>query len=431
MERLALHGGAKSVTVGHGTKLSVVGAPERAEILKLLDRNVVSLPTRTDIVAELEEEIQRYFGCEYALTTNNGTAALHSALFAVGVEPGDEVLVPSFTWVATAAAILQCGAVPVFCDIDPQTLCIDPEDMARRVTARTKAAVPVHIWGHPADMDAILELASQRGFKVVEDASHAHGAEYKGRKVGLLGDAGCFSMQGSKALAGGEGGFLITRDKEVFERAMLLGMSCFRLREDLTLPRYAHYADTGIGWKYRIHPLAAGMALAQLRSLDARNALKAERLNALTAGLSGLRGIEPPYMAPGATRGGWYGYIVIVNEEALGARRDDLIDALTAEGVKAVGMRYDLLHQCPLYRDVPLINGVPALHLIGRPFPPDAARLKLPELPVTESLYPRMMALEIANYEPISEDLVAQYIEAFRKVCGQVASRDGVAADTH
>jgi len=420
MERLALYGGTKTVTAEHGHKLSVVGPAERAEMIRLIDQNVVSLATRTGIVAEIEDEIKGYFGCTYAVSTNTGTAALHMGLFAVGVCPGDEVLVPSFTWVATAAAILQCGAVPVFCDIDPQTLCVDPEDMARKITPRTKAAVPVHLWGHPADMDAILDLAKRHGFKVVEDASHAHGALYRGRKVGLLGDVGCFSMQGSKAMAGGEGGFLIANDKETYERAMLLGMSCFRLREDLTLPHYARYADTGVGWKYRIHPLSAGMALAQLRSLDARNELKAQRLNQLTAGIRDIRGVEPPYTAPDVTRGGWYGYIMIINEKELGVSRDVLIEALNAEGVQATDMRYDLLHQCPLYRDLPLVNGVPALHLLGKEPPRETTRLRLPELPVTESLHPRMIALGIANYEPISEQLIEQYIDAFRKVCGQL-----------
>jgi len=419
MERLALHGGPKAVRVEHGNKLSVVGPAERAEIGKLLDSNIVSMPVRSGIVAELEDAILEYFGCKYALTTNNGTAALHSGLFAAGVRPGDEVLVPSFTWVATAAAILQCGAVPMFCDIDPKTLCVDPADMAKRITSRTKAALPVHLWGHPADMDAIHALAQKHNFKVVEDASHAHGSTYKGRKAGTLGDVGCFSMQGSKALAGGEAGFLTTNDRDLYERAMLLGMSCFRLRKDLTVPQYARYADTGVGWKYRIHPLAAGMALAQLRSLDARNALKAQRLNALSAELAGLTGIQTPYTSPDVTRGGWYGYILLIDEAELGVSRDVFVEALEAEGVKAAGMRYDLLHHCALYKELPLVEGVPALHLVGLPAPSNAVRMRLPELPVTESLHPRMIMVDIANYEPISEALVEQYAAAFRKVCGQ------------
>jgi perosamine synthetase len=411
---LAIHGGPKTVTVNHGPRIPCLGEAEKQAVRALMDEGCISIADRAGIVEELEEALKSYFGAAYALSTNTGTAAIHSGLYAVGVGPGDEVLVPSYTWLATVSPVLHCGAVPVFCDIDPKTLTIDPADMKRKISARTKAAIPVHLWGHPAEMDEIMELSASHGFAVVEDASHAHGGTYRGRKVGTIGHVGCFSMQAGKAVAAGEGGFLVTDDQAIYERAMLLGMHPVRLDHCLTIPGYVRYAGTGLGHKYRIHPLAAAIALVQLRTLDERNADRNAKLDRLTAGLMDVRGITPPYTAPHATRGGYYGYRVVFDPDALGGL-DMLrfIDALNAEGVLAEPERYVMLHLSPLYRDLPIEDGRPALHKLGEP---GRKRLSLPTLPVTESVVPRLIGLHIAHYAQISDELVDQYIEAFHRV---------------
>jgi len=415
---LAIHGGPKTVTADHGPRIPYLGQAEKQAVRALMEEGCISIADRAGIVEELEEALKSYFGSAYALSTNTGTAAIHSALYAVGVGPGDEVLVPSYTWLATVSPVLHCGAIPVFCDIDLKTLTIDPADMKRKISARTKAAIPVHLWGHPAEMDEIMELSASHGFSVVEDASHAHGGTYRGRKVGTIGHVGCFSMQASKAVASGEGGFLVTNDQAIYERAMLLGMHPERLGHCLTIPAYARYAETGLGYKYRIHPLAAAIALAQLRTLDERNADRNAKLNRLTAGLADIPWITPPYTAPHVTRGGYYGYRVVFDPNAFGGL-DMLrfISALNAEGVLAEPERYVMLHLSPLYRDLPIEGGRPVLHKLGEG---DAERLSLLALPVTESVVPRLIGLHIAHYAQISDELIDQYIEAFHKVADHV-----------
>ena len=175
------------------------------------------------VAEQLEAEFAAYHGVRFALSTNNGTAALHAAFFALGLGPGDEVISPSATYWATAMPVLSCGAIPVFADVDPETLCLDPADVERRLTPRTRAVVVMHSGGMPCDMDALLDIARRHRLKLVEDASHAHGATYRGRKVGTFGDVAAFSLQTSKLCPAGEGGVLLTDDAAVFRRATALG----------------------------------------------------------------------------------------------------------------------------------------------------------------------------------------------------------------
>ncbi|MCS7232131.1 MAG: DegT/DnrJ/EryC1/StrS aminotransferase family protein, partial [Elusimicrobiota bacterium] len=159
-------------------------------------------------ITEFEKKFAEYLGVKYALTVSNGTVGLHLALVSLGVGEGDEVIVPDLTFVATANAVTYTGAKPIFADIDPETWCIDPEDMRKKITKRTKAIIPVHLYGHPADMDTINSIAMEYGLYVIEDAAEAHGAEYNGKKVGSLGTCGVFSFYGNKIITTGEGGMI-------------------------------------------------------------------------------------------------------------------------------------------------------------------------------------------------------------------------------
>src|SRR5687767_10854541 len=199
-ERLAIDGGPKTVTVGHGDRWESISEAEIEGVVETLrGKNVYG---STDL---FEQEFAAFVGAQYAVAVCNGTASIHSALFAAGVRAGDEVIVPSYTWHASITPILHCGGTPVFCEVDPDTYCADPADVERRITPSTKAILVTHVLGNPADMDGIMAVARPRGIKVIEDASHAHGGSFGGRLVGALGDIGCFSLQNSKAMSAVEG----------------------------------------------------------------------------------------------------------------------------------------------------------------------------------------------------------------------------------
>ncbi|MFQ6078263.1 MAG: DegT/DnrJ/EryC1/StrS family aminotransferase, partial [Thermodesulfobacteriota bacterium] len=301
MEKLALFGGPKAVTLDDSEALRwpIITNEEIEAVNELMRKGEVSV---SPIVKEFEQEFADYCGAKYALAQNNGTSTLHAAYFAVGISPGDEVITPVYSWHLQLMPILAAHGVPVFCDIDPKTLNIDPEDIERKITPRTKAIVVVHVYGHPAEMDDILAIAKQHKLAVVEDCSHAHGAEYKGRKVGTFGDVGCFSLQGSKLMVAGEGGILVTNNTKYYERAIMLGH--YERIPSLTLPDYTKYQWMGkevppicFGYKYRIHPLGAAIARVQLKHLDERNDIRRKNLEYLSQGLKDIKGVDPPYIA--------------------------------------------------------------------------------------------------------------------------------------
>lgn len=228
-----------------------------------------SISDGSGLIGRFEREFAAATGSSFALAVTNGTAALHSAYFAVGVGPGTEVLVPAYTWHATATPVLQCGAVPVFCDIDPLTLTIDVEDLTRRITPRTRAVCAVHMWGSPAEMDRIVEVARRNNLAVIEDCSHAHGARYDGRPVGSWGDVGCFSLHASKPVAAGEAGIAVTDDPVLFDRMLLLGHPG-RLAGSQAAETFApSVADLGV--KYRPHAFAVHLGRSSLKRLDREN----------------------------------------------------------------------------------------------------------------------------------------------------------------
>ncbi len=221
----------------------------------------LSLPDGDGPIQELETAYAQWTGTKYALACNSGTSAIHSAYVAIGLETGDEVLVPAYTFHASVTPLLHIGAKPVLCELEPFTGNLDPKDAAQRITSRTRAIMVTHIYGYPANMDAIMMLAKQHSLKVIEDCSHAHGATFKGKSVGSIGDVGVFSLQENKLAPAGEGGILVTSSLEIFERAVMVGHfngRAFRL----TTSSLRHLAETGFGLKYRIHPLAALAGLA-------------------------------------------------------------------------------------------------------------------------------------------------------------------------
>ncbi len=422
LDTLALFGGPKAVPVPYAEPWPVVTDEEIDAVVGLMKARELSIPVGTGIIKEFEQAFARYLGVGHALVQNSGTSTLHAAYWAIGIGPGDEVLVPTYTWPTTATAVVLASGIPVFCDIDRKTLTISPEDVERKITPRTKAIAVVHMWGHPAEMDEILAIARRNSLAVVEDASHAHGATYRRQKVGTFGDVACFSLQASKMVVGGEAGIAVTENPEYFDRMLALGHMGGRIERDTVADTYKVYAHTGFGPKYRAHPLAVAIANVQLRHLDEWIALRRRNLDYLTASLTGLSGIEPPFTAPHVTRGAWYGYRLLLDSTALGGvSLGRFVEALRAEGVDAAPERYWLLHQEPLFQGADLYE-----HTCGYrwPFAHWSRPASRPgEFPVAEDIFPRLIALP--TFTAPCQDILDQYAAAFRKVIAQCETLKG------
>ena len=287
---------------------------------------------------------------QFAMSLINGTAAIHSAMFGLGVGPGDEVICPTYTWMGSITPALMLMAKPVFCEVDPRTLLIDVADVRRRITGRTKAIVAVHLWGNVCDMDALMTLSKETGVPVIEDCSHAHGAAYKGKPCGSIGQAGAWSLQGSKPVSGGEGGMLATNDVTVFERACLLGQvnrspgSVGESGLDASALRYKHLPPMGLGVKFRAHPLAIGIASVQLNKRDELNANRRAYIQEISDGLADIPGVRPVERYEGAEPAGFFGFPIHYHaEEMHRLPAPAFADALRKEGVLANNNPYPLI----------------------------------------------------------------------------------------
>ncbi|MCG3179688.1 MAG: UDP-4-amino-4-deoxy-L-arabinose--oxoglutarate aminotransferase [Phycisphaerae bacterium] len=325
-----------------------VGEEEARMVYEMTLRNELS--GGTPVVRQFEAEWRRLTGLKFALTTVNGTSALYSALFGLGVGPGDEVICPDYTWICTVSPAPLLGAAPVFAESDPRTMMIDPDDIARRITPRTKAIIVVHLWGWVCDMDRIVAVARKAGVPVIEDCSHSHGATYRGKPVGSIGDVGCWSLQGTKPVSAGEGGVLATDDVDVFERACLVGQVNRIKGVDLVTTRYRDLQPLGTGMKFRAHPLGIGIASVQLAKLPELNRRRGAYVERIEAGLADVAALEPIPTSPGSQRGGFYGFPVRFRSERVGgASTADYIKACAGRGLKVGASVYPALHTLPYF----------------------------------------------------------------------------------
>jgi perosamine synthetase len=274
-------------------------------------------------ISKFEEGFSKYCGAKYGIATTSGTTALHLALAAAGVKEGDEVIIPDLTMIATPNSVRYCGAKPILVDSDRYTWNMDPEKIEEKITNRTKVIMPVHLYGHPCDMDLILEIAEKHNLLVIDDAAEAHGAEYKGRKIGSIGDMSCFSFYSNKIIACGEGGMIVTNNEELAEKARKL--------KDQAFIKGKRFWHEEIGFNYRISNLHAAIGLAQLERIaefvnTRRN--NAAHYNSL---LKGVEGITLPPQASWAKNAYWMYSILI--EDGFGMTRDELAAALREEGI--------------------------------------------------------------------------------------------------
>jgi dTDP-4-amino-4,6-dideoxygalactose transaminase len=370
------------------------------------------------IIEKFEKEFARFTGSSLALAMTNGTATLHSAYFALGVGPGTEVIVPSYTWHASASPILLCGATPVFCEIDPRTLTLDPDDVERRLTPRTRAICAVHIWGNPAEMDRIIEIAKRHGVGVVEDCSHAHGSVYRGKSVGKWGDIGCFSLNSSKPVDGGEAGIAVTDDPVLFDHMLQLGH--FGRIAGGQAARTFNLGDMGLGLKYRPHMCAIHLAAASMKRLADRNEREARVWQWLCDELGDADGLRPISTLPDAFRASYYGFVFAYERGSNGGpSREEFLAAARAEGVPIDVDRYSvmpgtgkMLHQTPLFTEFDRRTLGGCFYDPTRPWEEICRRVSMP---VTERLGQQLVSLSYSLYES-KESYVRSCGKALRKV---------------
>jgi len=365
----------------------------------------------------LAKEFAEYLGVAHAIPCNSGTAALHMAVAGVGVEPGEEVICPAFTYWATAAAVLHHNAIPVFVDVEPDTLCMDPALIEARVTDRTRAIMPVHLHGMPASMDPIMEIAHQHGLAVIEDCAQAHGSRYQGQLTGTIGHAAGFSTQMTKLLTtGSEGGIFATDDDLIAKRAALL-----QYLGELVVPGRERtdqeYNAYGLGWMYRGDVFGQAFVRSQLKRLDQMNEARMRNSELLTELLEPLPGISTPTVPEDRTMT-YYNYTVCCHPEELGLEvglaefRDRLIAALRAEGAcVGIWQRMSVPAQSIFQARVGYGKGCPwtCQHATG------GVEYRLEDYPVTNHFIDSRLYV-MGNWPPNGPTLMRWIADAFEKV---------------
>ncbi len=413
MSELALLGGPKAVQTDPGNTFSwpIVNQEMEEKVLEVLRKGSMS---SMDITREFEKGFAKWHGVEYGLSHSTGTASLQCAMFGLGVGCGDEIICPSITYWASCLQALSLGASVVFADVDPETLNVDPDDIEKRITPRTKLIVVVHYVGRPADMDRIMAIAKQHNLKVLEDVSHAHGALYKGKMAGTFGDAAGFSLMSGKSFATGEAGMLLTNNREVYERAILFGH--YARHGDIKDPVLA--AGSGLPWggyKYRSNQFCSAIGLEQLKKYPAEMAEIDKAMNYFWDQLEGVPGIRGHRTQPGGdtTMGGWYnplGHYAPEELEGLSIAR--FAEAVNAEGGKCSPGCNKPLHMHPLFSEIDVYNcGKPtnAANIPDGEFVrPDSVRL-----PVAEALQERICV--VPWFKHFRKDIIEQYAAAYRK----------------
>jgi perosamine synthetase len=310
---------------------------EKRYVLECLETTWISSIGR--FITEFERAFASFCGVEHAIAVNNGTNALHLALVALGLKPGDEVIVPTLTYIATANAVTYCGAKPVLVDCDPRTLNIDPAAIAGRITTRTKGIIPVHLYGHPADMDPITSLAREHGLFVLEDAAEAHGAEYKGRRIGGLGNCAAFSFFGNKIMTTGEGGMVTTNDGDLAAK--------LRLYRGQGLDPGRRYWHPVVGYNYRMTNIAAALGLAQLEQIEELMGARARLADWYRLKLDRLADKLALQAAKSWTRPVLWMQIVMLRHGGE-AERDGVMRKLDAAGIETRPVFYPM-HLLPPY----------------------------------------------------------------------------------
>ncbi len=407
-EKAALLGGTPSVTA-ELPQWPLVDSEALAEITRVITEETLCPVGAEGTQGDFERSFAEMHGRRYALAVNGGTAALMLALHGAGVQPGDEVIASPFTWGASVSCILQNFAIPIFADIDPHTFTMDPNSIESKITPRTKAIVIVHIFGFPADMTRIMEVANRHGVAVIEDCAQSHGGKHAGTLLGAWGTVGAFSLQASKNLTGGEGGILICDDREIYERAMSMGTHPQRLYAELELPEYREKIDS-LAFNYRMHSMAAALANTQLKYLEEWTQARGRNAQRLYDDLRDVPYVNIPDPLLETDRHAYYNIPFTYQPDVIPLSRDEFVEALKAEGVGA-----NIYVKVPLYLRPRFQNH----DYFGRGYPwalsPDPIEYKKGDCPVAE----KMAKVEFqvsGNYYVDCPALMEQVAVAVRKV---------------
>jgi dTDP-4-amino-4,6-dideoxygalactose transaminase len=406
---LAINGGQKTITEEIRSWPPITQA-DRDAVLSVLDSG--HLHTRwAPKAAELEKRFAEYCGAEYCIVTNGGTQSLHMALLAVGVEPGDEVILPAFTYWSSAAAVIQSDAVPVFVDIDPVSFCIDPELIEAAITERTAAIMPVHIHGMPADLDAVNAIARRHGLPVVDDAAQAAGARYRGKPIGGLTDVTAFSLNRLKNLTGGEGGLVTTNSEAINSRAAATG-GMGSVTVQLGGEERVFF---GHGYNYRPTELMAALTLSQLERLDEHNAQRREMADYLTQRLEGIPGIAGP-TTPEYADPVHFMYVIEFRPQELGLDRPvaefkaKIWAALEAEGLPVLQWQREIVPAMSFFQSEQGYASTPAWRMAGSTVSYDPADYPRAQQFVDSHAYLRGV------HPPNGLELMDSYLAAVEKV---------------
>ena len=410
----AILGGEPAVTLDHG-------ASNRWPRLTLEDEKWVLRVMRDGnisthkIIRELEGAYAELTGRKYCLAHNNGTSAMLAAFFSIGLKPGDEVLVPSATFWASVVPMLWVGAVPVFCESENERMGLDPKDMEQKITARTRAMVIVHLWGLPSKMTELFELARRYNLKIIEDASHAHGAYWNNRPCGSLGDVSVFSLQGDKLAPAGEGGIFLCDEEVYHEKAVCLG-DITRIAE--LAPPSRRYAATSFGVKTRMAPLCAAVGLSQFARLEENNQLRKSNIENLSRKLAKLE--LHTFQAPDHIQRVYFEYLIRYDATRYPLSIVQLVEALKKEGCRVTAPRYPLLHRQPFFTEGVFTGILRLPSTAGQP-----PSYKNCSLPLTEAA--NQALLKLPSFPGPDNGILDQYALAFEKVlahAGEIAEYD-------
>lgn len=418
---LAIDGGEQAVTIDDPEQWERPVRAEKEIVRKLLEEGAIS-GSGSGFPLEFEEAFREYSSAEYCLTVDHGSTAIESAFYAVGVGPGDEVITPTVGYIGAYAGALHLGARPVFCEIDPETLLADPNDIEDRITDRTAAIAITHWNGRVCDMDAILDISERHDIPVVEDAAHAHASKWNGEHISSGGDIACYSLQGvsphGKPIAAGEGGIVTTNVREYYERQLTY---CHLHRsgvdDELTLEPYDGLDWEVLGKKFRAHPLALGIAKVGLENLEYRAEKRLEYRDELFGRLGEMAGVRPVWPYEKSETDGLYGGLKVVLEpDELEQSPEAIIEALDAEGAPVRGPGFSYMeHRRTIFRE--------GYDLWGRGRSPiDGEFCGLPayegyqegDFPISEALDERVIT--VASYIEPRDDFVDQLATAFEKV---------------
>ena len=351
MDELAILGGKKVREIPF-PKHPIIGEEEKNQILEVLESGnlstFVAAPGENFLggkkIREFEEKFAKKFGTKFAIAFNSASSALHAAVVSVGINPGDEVIVPPYTFTSTATSALMHNAIPAFCDVKEDTFCLDPSKLLSVYSNLSKAIIPVHLFGHACDMDEIMEFAKKKNLKVIEDCAQSPGGKYKNQNLGTIGDCGIFSLQETKNMTTGEGGMLITNDENIARTAQMV-----RNHGEMIIPsqKSRSYVSEFLGWGYRMTEIEAALGIAQLSKLDFFNNERIKLAEYLSSEINKIEGLK--HVKYNFVKHVYYVFAFSFDEDKIGISRNKFCKSLNAEGIPCGAGYVKPLYLNPLY----------------------------------------------------------------------------------